>query len=212
MKRLILSALICSAAMAHAQTPASAASSALPSSPAKKELVQKWLALQQPAVENLARGLVDQSIGQMTQGVGQFLQTQVPADKRDAVAKTLQADFKKYVDDALPLVRDRAVKLAPSTIGAQLEDRFTEEELRQLLAWLDSPVNKKYQAFNQDIGATFQQRMVTDARPILEPRLQALELKVRGDLGLPPPGTTPPGSGGAAAKAPAPAKKASGSK
>jgi hypothetical protein len=212
MKRLILSALICSAAMAHAQTPASTAASALPSSPAKKELVQKWLALQQPAVENLARGLVDQSVGQMMQGAGQFLQTQVPADKREAVTKTLQADFKKYVDDSLPLIRERAVKLAPSTIGAQLEDRFTEEELRQLLAWLDSPVNKKYQAFNQDIGATFQQRMVTDARPILEPRLQALEAKVRGDLGLPPPGAAPAGSGAAAAKAPAPAKKASGSK
>jgi uncharacterized protein len=212
MKRLILSALICSAALAHAQTPASAAAAAQPSSPAKKELVQKWLALQQPAVENLARGLVDQSVNQMMQGAGQFLQTQVPPDKRDTVTKSLQADFKKYVDDSLPVIRDRAVKLAPSTIGSQLEERFTEEELRQLVAWLDSPINKKYQAFNQEIGATFQQRLVTDARPILEPRLQALELKVRGDLGLPPPGATPPAAATAPAKASAPAKKASGSK
>jgi hypothetical protein len=215
MKRLILSALLCGAALAHAQNASSAAPAApaasLPSSPAKKELVQKWLALQQPGIENVARNIVDGPVNQMAQGAGQFLQNQVPPEKREAIAKVVQADFKKYSDETLPIVRDKAIKLAPSTIGAQLEDRFTEDELRQLLTWLESPLNKKYAAMNQELSM-FQQRLITDARPVLEPRLLALEQKVRADLGVPSAGTGAPAATPAPAKASAPAKKASGSK
>ena len=139
MKRLFVTALLASAAMAHAQGAASAAAS-----PAKKELVQKLLVLQQPGIEGMASNIVERDAMGMLQEAGQVLQQQVPPEKRDAVGKAIQADVKKYVEDATPIVRDRAVKLAPSTIGAMFEEKFTEDELKQLIAWLESPVNKKY--------------------------------------------------------------------
>ena len=82
---------------------------------------------------------------QLMQDAGRFLQQQVPADRREAIGKQIEADVRRYVDETVPLVRERAIKLAPSTIGAQLEQKFTEDELRQLLAWFESPVNKKFQ-------------------------------------------------------------------
>ena len=43
----------------------------------------------------------------MMQAAGQALQ-QMPADKREAAAKRIDADAKKFVDEAVPIVRDRA--------------------------------------------------------------------------------------------------------
>ena len=200
MKRLFVTALLASAAMAHAQTAASGASAA--ASPAKKELVQKLLVLQQPGIEGVARNIVERDAMGLLQEAGQVLQQQVPPEKRDAAGKAIQADVKKYVEDATPIVRDRAVKLAPSTIGATLEEKFTEDELRQLIAWFESPVNKKYGQVVPEMQNNFAQKLVADVRPTIEPRLQALTTKVRASLGAPAAAPAP-------AKAPAPKKAAS---
>ena len=164
---------------------------------AKKELVQKVLQLQQPGLENLARDLASRPAMQLMQAAGNVLQTQVPADKRDAMGKSIEADLKKYVDDATPILRDRAVKLAPTTYGAALEEKFSEDELKQLIAWLESPVNRKFQQVGPEMQNSLVQKVMADATPALEPKFQALQQKVRTTLGI---------TGGE--PAPAPAAKA----
>ena len=205
MRRLLLvSALLASAVSAHAQNATTPAASApLPSSPAKKELVQKLLVLQQPGIESIARNMVEQPAMRMFQAAGQALQQKVPAEKREAVGKSIEADIRKYVDESVPIVRERAIKLAPSTIGTMLEERFTEDELKQLVAWLESPVNKKYSQVGPEMQNSFMKKLVEESRPLVEPRLQALESKVRASLGVPEPSASAP------AKAPAPKKAAS---
>ena len=205
MKRLFVTALLASAAVAHAQTAASGAAV----SPAKKELVQKLLVLQQPGIEAMARNMVEQPAGRMMQAAGQVLQQQIPPEKREAIGKSIEADVKKYVDDATPIVRDRAIKLAPSTLGAMLEDKFTEDELKQLIAWLESPVNKKYAQLGSEMQSSFTQKLVADVRPMIEPRLQTLDTKVRASLGVPAAGAPSPAPAPASApKAAAAPKKA----
>ena len=209
MKRMMLMALLAGAGIAHAQAPASAPA---PVSAAKKELVQKVLTLQQPGIENLARSMVEQPAAQMMQAAGRALQAQVPAEKREAVGKSIEIDVRKYVDESVPIVRDKAIKLAPSTIGAVLEDKFSEDELKQLAAWLDSPVNRKFQQFGNEMQAGFMQKLIAEARPLLDPKLQALEQKVRTSLGVPATMPTPAASSAGPAKAAAPARKASAAK
>jgi hypothetical protein len=80
------------------------------------------------------------------------------------------------------LVRERAIKLAPSTIGTSLEERFTEGELKALIAWLDSATYKKYQQVAPDIQRGFMQKLIADARPAIEPKLKTLEENVRATL------------------------------
>jgi hypothetical protein len=198
MKKLIAAALVTSAALVHAQTPPAVASS-----PAKKELIQKLLTLQQPGIEGLARNLVEQPAAAMVQAAGRALQ-QVPADKRDAVGKSIEVDIKKYVEETNPVVRERAVRLAPSTIGAAMEEKFSEDELKQLVAWLESPVNKKYAQLGPDIQKSFTEKLVAESRPTVEPKLQALEAKVRASLGTP----ASESAASAPPKAAAPPKKA----
>jgi hypothetical protein len=174
--QLLGALLVCACVAAQAQTAAS---------PAKKELVQKLLALQQPGIEGAARNVVERPAAQMMQEAGRVLQTQIPAEKREAIGNAIQADVKKYVDEALPPVRERALKLAPTTIGTTLEEKFTEDELKQLIAWFESPVNKKFQTASGEMQNNFMQKLVAEARPLVEPKLQALEQKMRTALGVP---------------------------
>ena len=181
---LTLAALCAAATLAQAQS--------------KKELVQKVLALQQPTIEGVARNLVERPALQMMQAAGQALQTQVPADRRETVGKSIEADIKKFVEEATPVMRERALKLAPSTLGATLEEKFTDAELKQLIAWLESPVNKKFQQVGPEMQNNFVQKLAADAAPLLDPKLKALEQRVRASLGL----------GEASPSAPAPARPA----
>jgi uncharacterized protein len=171
--------------MAQSAAPAAVASIA---SPAKKELVQKLLVLQQPGIEGVARSIVERPASQLMQAAGQALQAQVPQEKREAVGRSIEADVKKFVEDSVPLLRDRAVKLAPTVIGPVMEEKFTEDELKALIAWLDSPVNKKYQQMAPELQNTFAQKLIAEAGPLLDNKLQALQAKVRTTLGAPPAG------------------------
>lgn len=168
----------------------------------KKELVQRLLVLQQPGMEQVARNLVERPAMQMMQEAVQVVQRQVPPDKRESVGRQIETEVKKYIDESLPIVRDRAVKLAPTTVGPVLEDRFTEDELKQLIAWYESPVNKKYQQLGAEMQNAFVQKLVSEARPAIDPKIQSLNTRLQGVLGAAAGGSPPAGS---APRSPAPA-------
>lgn len=199
MKRLLALTALCFAVHAQAQT-ATPASAPAPSSPAKKELVKKLLQLQQANFDGLSRSIVERPAIQLMQAAAQALQTQVPADKREATGKQIEADVKKFVDDSSNLLRERTAKLVPSTFGSGLEEKFTEDELKQFIAWTESPVNKKFQQLLPDIQTSFMQKLAAETSPLLDPKFQALQQKVRTTL------TTAignPSTGAASASSPA---------
>ncbi len=178
--------------LAHAQT-----------SPAKKELVAKVLQLQQGGIELMARALAEQPARLMMQQAAAALQ-RVPADKREALARDIEADVRKYVEDATAVVKKRAVEVAPSTVGALLEERFSEDELKQIVALLESPVNRKFQGMAPEMQKVLAEKLVADTRPEVEPMMRYLELQVTRKLA---PAAPPSGASGSAKPAPAPKAK-----
>ncbi len=175
MRALVIAALVACASVAHAQGST------------KKELVAKLLQLQQASIESLARNIVERPAVQMMQSAAAAMQAQVPPSKREAVAKSVDADIRKFVEEATPLLAERAVKMAPAVYGAQLEEKFSEDELRQLVAWLESPVNRKFQQQLPELQNTFMQKLVAEAVPLLDPKLQALQRKLQATLNVAPP-------------------------
>jgi len=196
-------------ALASGATAQTTTTTAPTSSTAKKELVQKILVLQQPEIENVARSIVERPAAQMMQEAGLAMQRQVPPDKREAMGKAIEAEVKKYVEEAYPLVRERAVRLAPSTLGAALEEKFSEDELKQLLAWLESPVNKKFQTLGP-VRNAFVQKVLAESVAAVDPKVGALDARIRVILGVPPANQAPASSGSPPARPAAPAARASG--
>ena len=202
-KSLLILAIAAACTSVQAQsTPATQ------STPAKKELVARILKIQQPAIETMARGLVQEPLMPLMEGAERALQQRVAAEKREAVAKAIQADARKYVDETVPIVRDRAIKLAPTTVGPVLEEKFTEDELKQIVAMLESPVLAKFQAAGAELQRALIEKTVAETRTQVEAKFRALEDTTAKRLGVsngtPAAGASKPA---APAQAPAPAKK-----
>jgi hypothetical protein len=156
----------------------------------KKELVDRIVLLQQPGVEAMARSMGEQPAAQLIMQARQIIQN-VPADKRDAAVKNIDAELKKYGDDVVPLLRDRAVKIAPTIIGPELDKNFNEAELKQLIDWLESPVIKRFQDLTPNIQRSLSERLVNETRAQVEPKLTALEAAMAKQLGVTPNSSGP---------------------
>lgn len=176
-KFFTLSLLLAASLAAHAQP-----------SPTKKELVARIIKLQQPGIEAMARGLVEQPAAEILERAGAALPARVAADKREAVAKEIQSDVKKYAEEAGTLIAQRAVRLAPTTIGAVLEEKFTEDELKQVIAIVESPAYNKFQSLGGDMQRALVEKLVADTRGTIEPKVKALEATVAKRLGVTVPG------------------------
>jgi hypothetical protein len=184
--------------------PPAASAAALPSaSPAKKALAARLVALQQPALEQLARNLVEQPVRQLMMAGEQALRAKIPVDRQEAVARQIQDEVRKYLDEAYPLVRDRAVKLGTTQLGPAFEERFTEEELRQIVTFQESTANRKLQQVLPEISNGLAQKLVGETRGTVEPKFKALDASLSKLLGIAAP------SGGTSAPSTGPAKTGS---
>ncbi|MCE2917801.1 MAG: hypothetical protein ACOVOT_04645 [Rubrivivax sp.] len=193
-------AALASAPLSWAQGPAPAAPAAAtptPSSPEKKRLVERVIQLQMPGVENLGRQLAEQPALMMGQQASQALQ-RLPAERREAVARDIQADLRQYVEEMAPPMRDRAVRLAPGILTPMLEERFSEQELREVIVLLESPTLRKFQNAGPEMQRALGERIVAEGRASIEARAKVLEQSIVRRL------NPPAAPGSAPAPAPAP--------
>ncbi len=204
-KTLILAAFAAACSLAQGQTANA--------SPAKKEMIGKILKLQQPGIEAMARELARQPAAELMANVVDYLQSQVPPDKRDALAKGAQQEADKYMNDTYPIVRDRALKLAPATVGTLLEEKFTEDELKQVVAMMESPVYLKFQGLGGDMQRALVAKLVPELKSQVDPRVRALDEAIAKRLGVAPVTAAAGAAAGGAAATPAtPAAPAAGAK
>lgn len=176
MKKTFVALLLLASAGAYAQT-----------SPDKQVLVDKMLSLQRPAIEQTGQVIAERPALQMMQQAGAALQTRVAPEKREAIAKEIQADLKKYADEVVPMMQQQAVKLAPATVGVMLAEKFTDDELKQLIAIIESPVNRKFLQMGGEMQKALADKLVADMQATVDPKVKALAVAMDKHLGLPAP-------------------------
>lgn len=152
------------------------------STPAKKELVARLIKLQRPGVEAMSRAMAEEPAAQMLDQAAVVASTRIEPAKQEAVGKGIQVDVKKYLDETVPLVRDRALALAPDTVGPLLEKNFSEAELSKILSLLESPEYLKYQKMSGEMQAALQTKLVAETRTGVEAKLKALEAAIGARL------------------------------
>jgi uncharacterized protein len=161
-------------------------------SPAKKALIDKIVALQQQGMaDSMAASIVQQPLPQLTQGGRAALQ-QVPPEKRDATAKAMDAELKKFIEENVPYLKDKIAKAIGPTASALLDERFNEDELKQVVAWAESPVSQKFGLASVELQKAVAQKVMAEAGPTLEGRLKALQTTLAKQLGLQPPPVAAP--------------------
>lgn len=173
----------------------------------KAELAARIVKLQQPDIDSMARGIAGDTAQRVLQAAGQALQN-VPPEKREALGKQIQADVKAFYDDISVNLRDSASRQAPTTIGPMLEERLSEDELKQVAAWLDSSAAKKFLQMGGDMQTQMSRKLVEDTRASIEPKMKALEQTLQKRFSAAAAAGSAPAASAPAKPASAPAAKA----
>ena len=165
-----LAMLVLSAACAGAYAAAA------PITPAKQALVDRVLTLWNPDAigESMLQGYVGNAVDQARA----MLQGRAAPDKRDAAMADIVKEAKNFMAEATPITRASADKLVKTTLAPMLAERFSEDELKQLVAILESPVKKKFEGMVPEMQKALGQGVAADTRPVIDPKLQALQEKI----------------------------------
>ncbi len=166
-------------AWAAAVTTTLAATSFSAHADGKRDAIMRLPIAQKATFDGVASGITQAPARQFT---AQFVQPAlglVAPEKRDATVQQIDAELQKYQEAATPLVKASANKVGPGAVASVLEDKFTEDELKQLASMLDSPVLKKFQGLMPEVEKNVVDKVTADARAQVDPKLQALQENIR---------------------------------
>ncbi|MGO4379803.1 DUF2059 domain-containing protein [Pseudoduganella sp. RAF19] len=147
-----------------------------PIPPAKQELVNKVLKLWH--MESIGESMLQQPVGSAVQQARVVLQGRVAPEKRDAAMKDIVEDARKFMDENKAVTTASAQKLIPTTIAPLLAERFTEDELKQIIVILESPVKAKFEAMVPELQKKLGESIAADTRSVIDPKLQGLEQRI----------------------------------
>lgn len=173
--KAIAALVLCGAAglAGAADVPAAAAAS-----PAKQELAQQIL--KRLNMDAIGETMLSAPVTDALQQARGLLQGRVATEKRDATMLELSGQARKFMADVGPITRASADKLMPTTVQPMLTERFSEDELRQILAILDSAVRKKFEDMLPEMKKKLGESVAADTGPVVNPKLKSLQ----EDIGL----------------------------
>ena len=184
MKKLIATFAIAGLALSatvHAQT-----------ADPKLEWAAKAVALQQgPELERLIGQLADSATQDILQNWGPKLQSDVPPAKMEQAKESLNTELKKYFDDVSTTINSKAGKVSVNALIPAYMERFTLEELKQLVAFFESPAIKKYQSAAPELGSLFVKQLIEETRSDIIVRTRQFDGAATKIIGTAPAPRTP---------------------
>jgi uncharacterized protein len=142
----------------------------------KLEWATKAVALQQgPELERLINQLADSASQDVVQSWGVKLRNDVPKDKMDQTAQSLNGELKKYYDDVSKIISSKVNKASADSLIPVYMSRFSLDELKQLVAFFESPAVKKYQAAAPELGNVFVNQLIMETRADVNARAKQFD-------------------------------------
>lgn len=153
-----------------------AAAQSAPASPAKQALVQR--VLDKMPMENVGLGMLQAPVAESLRQARSLLEGRVTADKQEAAMKDITAEAAKFLEQEGPVVRTSTRAIVASTIAPLLAQRFSEDELKQLAALLESPVKAKFEALVPEIQKTLGESVAKANQAEVNPKLTDLQQRI----------------------------------
>lgn len=151
----------------------------------KTEMAEKVVQLQQgPELDQLVFQIAASTTRELIANWSPKLQANVPKAKQQKASEALEAELKKYVDDASKLIGKQVSKVNNDVLVPAYAERFTQEELQQIATFFESPTFKKLQAASPELRNMFVQKLFDAARPDVVARAKQFNdaaLKIVGE-------------------------------
>jgi len=173
----------------------------------KLEWAAKAVALQQgPELERLVGQLADSATQDILQNWGPRLQSDVPPAKMEQAKEGLNAELKKYFDDVSYTITNKVGKASNTALIPAYMERFSLDELKQIVAFFESPAVKKYQLAAPELGNLFVKQLIEETRADVSARTRQFDDAATKIMGAAPAPRSPT-AGPAAGKSKPPVKK-----
>jgi hypothetical protein len=158
----------------------------------KVELATKVVALQQgPELERLVQQLSGGATQELIASWGPKLEASVPKAKQQKASEDLNVELKKYSEDANKLIGKQVSKVSADTLVPAYVEKFTLDELKQLVAFFESPAIKKYQTTAPELGNIFVQKLIEASRTDVMARAKQFDDAAVKIVGSSPAPATP---------------------
>lgn len=172
----------------------------------KLEWATRAVSLQQgPELERLVNQLADSATQDILQNWVPKLQSDVPKARQSEAKDRLNTELKKYFDDVFKTINAKATKVSTDALIPAYMERFTLDELKQLVAFFESPVVKKYQALAPELGNVFVKQLIEATKADVTTRARLFDEAATKIIGSSPTAKAP--SSAASEKSKPPTKK-----
>lgn len=170
----------------------------------RQDLAAKIAALQQgPEMDRMLQQLAGSATQQLMTADLNARIGKMPGDKRQAAAGAIDGELKSFNEDTLRIIKMQSSKVASDKLTAAYAEKFSEEELKQLLTMMQAPVFKKYQTTSPELGSIFVRGLIEATRADVERRGKQFDAAVSKIVGATPAPRAPaaPANPAAAASA-----------
>jgi hypothetical protein len=164
-------------------TPAAAEVPA-PVSEAKRTLAAKMVAFQRgPDMERMAYQLTSEAMQPLIERWGPRLEA-MPTAKQDKAREQLNVELQTLGNSIRKLTEDQMAKSADTVLLNAYLDRFSEDELKQVVAVFELPAYKKYQGIGPELGSVWVKDVAEKIRPLVFAKDKDFDTKAAAIMGF----------------------------
>lgn len=178
MKKLLTALLIAGCAFS--------ASSQTPTADPKLELATKVVALQQADLDGLVGQLVSAASQDIVAGWAPRFDSSVPKARQAKATEEFNAELTKFAADANKIISAKVGQSNTEALIPAYMERFSLEELRQLAAFFESPVIRKYKTATPELVDVFVKKLVASTQSDIQARAKQFDAAASKIVGSAP--------------------------
>ncbi|MGB3069771.1 MAG: DUF2059 domain-containing protein [Ottowia sp.] len=176
------------AASFMASTPAAAQNN-----DAKRALAQKISQIQQKADSGaMAEQLTASAVQPLIASWSERLDETVPPARQKEVRDKLDVELKKFAETSRKSIEGQIAKSADAALVPMLMEKLSEDEMKTIIAYLESPAAAKFLALGPDATTAWAKKVVEATRPTVESAAKTFDAAATKIVGAPAP--SPAGS------------------
>jgi hypothetical protein len=153
----------------------------------KLEWAKKVVALQQgPDLDALVGQLVNGAAQDLVATWTERFETTVPKARQAKASEDINAELAKFAADANKIITAKVGQANSEALVPMYMEKFTADELRQLVAFFESPVVNKYKAATPDLVGGFVKKLVDVTQTDIQARAKQFDSAAEKIVGTAP--------------------------
>lgn len=158
--------------------------SALAQNDAKRALATKLAQIQLKADgAAMAEQLTASAVQPVIAGWSQRLDETVPPAKQKEVRDKLDVELKKFAETTHKTVEGHVGKTAEAAMVPIFMEKLSEDELKTIIAYLESPVSAKFQSLGPDATNAWAKRIIDATKPAVESGVKTFDASANRIVG-----------------------------